>query len=293
MDTRGPRLAVVPADQNARNHGQKPYCGRAEWNASPAGKNQTGRQQKSGLPRQVGGKEQEQGQSGVTKEQAEQDCRQNGGMQQVGQIVIVENIDPEGHQENSRKDRDGSPPGPQQPGHQGDQRHHADDAQQQEAGVDAEASDAAQPAGHGRAQNTSGERCRDGAPLAEREQAILARIGRVYGAWQAKQDGKAQAPGRKKQGAGHECRLDHFSCRGNKRADAQQPKLTGNGSREGSGGGDEELPQNGHILLRQPHRAERPVDRNVDSFAFGKQGGPLVLWTKQAIAELEDGAADS
>jgi acyl-CoA thioester hydrolase len=69
----------------------------------------------------------------------------------------------------------------------------------------------------------------DGVPptlLAERKQTVLARIGRVYGAWQAKQDGKAQAPERKKHnasGAGHECRLDHFSCRGNKRADARQP----------------------------------------------------------------------
>ncbi len=156
---------------------------------------------KSGLARQVGGKEQEQGQSVVAKEQAEQDSRQNGGMQQVGQIVIVENIDPERHQENSRKDRNGSPPGPQQPGDQGNQRHQANDAQEQEAGVDAEAGDAAQPAGRGRAQNTSGERRRDGVPLAEREQTVLARIGRVYGAWQAKQDGKAQAPDRKKHNA--------------------------------------------------------------------------------------------
>ncbi len=112
------------------------------------------------------------------------------------------------------------------PATRADQRHQANDAQEQEAGVDAEARDAAQPAGRGRAQNTSGERRRDGVPLAEREQTVLARIGRVDGAWQAKQDGKAQAPERKKHnasGAGHECRLDHFSCRGNKRADARHP----------------------------------------------------------------------
>ena len=218
-------MAVVPADQNAGGHGQNPDPGRTKWNAPPAGENQTQGQQKSGLARQVRGKEQEQGQSGAAEEQAEQDSRENGGVQRIGQIVIVENIDPERHQENSRKDRNGSPPGPKQPCDQGDQRHQANDAQNQEAGVDAEASDAAQPAGRGRTQNTSGERRRDDVPLAKREQTVLARIGRVYGAWQAKQDGKAQAPGRKKHnasGAGHDCRLDHFSRRGNKRAGARR-----------------------------------------------------------------------
>ena len=89
---------------------RNPTAGGAERNAPPTGEEQTEGQQKRGLARQVGGKEQEQGQSGVAKEQAEQDRRENGGVQQVGQIVIVENIDPKRHQENSRKDRNGSPP---------------------------------------------------------------------------------------------------------------------------------------------------------------------------------------
>ncbi len=59
-------------------------------------------------------------------------------MQQVGQVVIVEDIDPEGHQENRSKDRSGRPPRPQQPGHQSEQRDQANDTQQQEAVVDAE-----------------------------------------------------------------------------------------------------------------------------------------------------------
>ena len=136
----------------------------------------------------------------MAKEQAQQNGCQDGGMQRVGQVVIVEDIDPEGHEEDRGKDDRGGLPGPQQRSHQGEQRDQADDTQQQEAGIDAEAGNAAQPAGNGRTQNAGGKRCGHGAPLAQRQQPILPGIGRVDGARQTEQDGKAQAPGREKQG---------------------------------------------------------------------------------------------
>ncbi len=121
-------------------------------------------------------------------------------MQRVGQVVIVEDIDPEGHEEDGSEDDRGGLPGPQQPGYQGEQRDQADNAQHQETGIDAQAGEVAQPTGNGRTQNARGKRRGHGAPLAQRQQAILPGIGRVDGARQTEQDGEAQARGREKQG---------------------------------------------------------------------------------------------
>ena len=119
-------------------------------------------------------------------------------MQQVGQVVVVEDIDPEGHEKNRSQDRSGSPPGPQQPGHESKQGNQANDPQQQEPLVNPESGRTPQPARYGRAQNARGERRGHFSALPQRQQAILPCVWRIDGPWQPQEDGKAQTRSRKK-----------------------------------------------------------------------------------------------
>ena len=59
----------------------------------------------------------------------------------------------------------------------------ADNTQQQEPGIRAQACEVAQPAGNGRTQYSRRKRCRHRGPLAESEQPIVPGIGHIRGAW--------------------------------------------------------------------------------------------------------------
>lgn len=120
-------LVVMTGDEASGEDRQSTGERWPEPNAAPAGKNQAKGYQKRRFARQVSRKEQQKSEAGISGKKKEQKGGQECGVKQVREVVIVEYIHPEGHEENSGGNNKGSAPGPQQPGHQPQQRHQAND----------------------------------------------------------------------------------------------------------------------------------------------------------------------